>query len=108
MVCAEFDEQDATAVWKQLEIRRALSPESVHHHAFETLEANRCELQNFRYVIGCRERVAISEPDKGPMLRTLDQPRSGFEHDGAATFRADECARDVEAVFREQLVEVVA
>src|SRR5438094_3973857 len=66
------------------------------------------ELQYLWNMIGCEERIAIPQSNEGAMLGTGDQFQFGFEHDRARTFCSDECARDVESSFRQQLIQVVA
>ena len=57
IVGAELDEQQPAASRQQFEVRRALAPQPVDHRAFESLEADRTELQNLRHVIGGRKRI---------------------------------------------------
>ena len=51
---------------------------------------------------------AVAERDKRAVLRAVDQPQLGFEHDHAGAFGADQRARHVKSVFRQQFIEVVA
>ena len=59
-------------------------------------------------MIGRGKSVAVAEADQRAVLRALDQPQLGFEHDHARALCADQRARHVESVFRQQLIEVVA
>ena len=38
----------------------------------------------------------------------MNQPRLRFEHRDASAFRADQRARDVETIFRQKLIQIVA
>ena len=89
-------------------MRGALLPEPVDHGAFEAFEADRPELQDVGNVIGCRERVRISQADQHAMLRAPDQRDPGLEHDRARPLAANQRARHVEPVLGQKLVEVVA
>ena len=82
--------------------------ESVDNASFKTFQSDRMELQYLWNMIGCEERIAIPQSNEGAMLGTGDQFQFGFEHDRARTFCSDECARDVESSFRQQLIQVVA
>ncbi len=89
-------------------MRGALLPEPVDHGAFEAFEADGPEPQDVRNVIGCRERVRISQADQHAMLRAPDERDPGLEHDRARPLAPNERASHVEPVLGQQLVEVVA
>ena len=59
-------------------------------------------------VIGALIDVGIGDDEQDALRRTFDQAAGGFENRGAGSFGADQGAGDVEAVFGEQVVEVVA
>ena len=59
-------------------------------------------------MVGTLIDVRISDDDENTLRWALDQTARGFESCRASAFRADERAGDVEAVFREKVVEVVA
>ena len=59
-------------------------------------------------MVGALIDVGIGDDQQDALRRALDQAACGFEHGGAGAFGADQRARDVEAVFRQQVVQVVA
>ncbi len=59
-------------------------------------------------MVGRRKRIAVAEADERSVLRALDQPQFGFEHDHAGALCPDQRLRHVKSVFRQQLIEVVA
>src|SRR5687767_15844114 len=58
-------------------------------------------------ICGC-ERVGITEADERAMLWAVDQSQRGAEHDRKRPFGSDQRTRNMESIFRKQLVEVVA
>ena len=105
---SEFDEEISAAVWNEIQVRRALPAKTINHGAFEALEANGTELENFRDVVGRGKRVGISETDQRTVLRTVDQLQLCLEHDRARALGAHECPGDVKSVLGQQFVEVVS
>ena len=87
---------------------RALLLQAIDDASFETFEPDRPELQNLRNMIRRRKSILITKSNQRPVLRTVDQPQLGFEHDRARAFRSDQRARHVKSIFRQQLIEVVA
>ncbi len=74
----------------------------------ETFGGDRPEGEDFRNGVAGLIDVGEAQHQDHPRLRTGHQPRLGFQRDDAGAFAADQRARDVEAVFRQQLIEVVA
>ena len=63
---------------------------------------------DFGDVIGALINVGIGDDEQHALRRTFDQAACGFENRGAGSFGADQGAGDVESVFGEQVVQVVA
>ena len=73
--------------------------------ALEADRAGRCDLLDR---VGRQEDVRESQDEERPAWRAGDQPGRRFENGDAGAFGADQRPRDVEAVLRQQEVEVVA
>jgi hypothetical protein len=108
IVGAEFHEEKASPLRHEVEVGRALAGEAVDNRALESLEADWPVLENVRHVIGCGERVGVSQSNEGPVLRAGNQPNPGVEHDRARALGAHKRPRHVEPVLGQQLLEVVA
>ena len=65
-------------------------------------------LQDERHIVGGDEGIGKAEADEDAARRAVHQAQRCFEHGDAGAFAADQRARDVEAILRKQLVEVVA
>src|SRR5713101_2274346 len=100
IIIAELYQQYPAALGKEVQIRRSFPLESVDDASFKAFQSDRMELQYLWNMIGCEERIAIPQSNKGAMLGTMDQCQFSFEHDRARTFCSDECACDVESPFR--------
>src|SRR6266446_2034422 len=109
-VGAEFDHQPSTAFGQQREAFEvhAFAAARVDHDVVKTFEADGAMLHDLRDVVGTEINIWPSDDEQRPRWRTLDQTAGGFEHRDASSFRADERARHVKAVFGEQVVEVVS
>src|SRR5216684_1127483 len=108
IIFSEFHQQYPAALGKKVQVRRSFPLESVDDAPFKTFQSDRMELQYLWNMVAGEVRIAIPQSDEGAMLGTVDQLQFGFEHDRARTFRSDECARDVESPFGQQLIQVVA
>ena len=65
-------------------------------------------VEDFGDVVGALINVGIGDDQQNALRWALDQAAGGFEDCGAGAFGADQGAGDVESVFGEQVVEVVA
>ncbi len=63
---------------------------------------------DFGDVVGALKNVGIGYDQENALRRAFDQAAGGFEDCGAGSFGTDQGAGDVEAVFGEEVVEVVA
>ena len=80
----------------------------VDEEIVEAFEADGLVLHDFGDVVGALIDVGIGDDQQDALRRTLDQAAGCFENRDAGAFGADQCAGDVEAVFGEQVVQVVA
>ncbi len=64
--------------------------------------------QDRRDLFGGDENVRIAQSNQCPVLRTMNQPESGFEDGDASAFGTDEGARYMEAIFGEKLIQIIA
>ena len=108
IVGAEFDQENAAALGNEIETGLIFLAQVVDHGGFKAFEADGAELKNFGDMVGGLEGVRVTEAEQRAVLRTVDQVELGFENRYAGALGADERARDVESVFRQQLIEVVA
>ena len=74
----------------------------------EAFEADGLVRQDFRDVVGALINVGIGDDEQHALGRTFDQAAGGFEDGGAGSFGADQSAGDVESVFGQQVIQVVA
>src|SRR6266853_6749878 len=108
VIIAEFHQQYPAALGKQVQVRRSFPLESVDDAPFKSFQSDRIELQYLWNMISGEERIAISQSDEGAMLGTVYQFQFSFKHDRTGAFCSDQCSRDVESPFRQQLIQVVA
>ena len=64
------------------------------------------ELENIRHRVGGGENIGEADYGKHTLRRTVDQIELGLQNIDAGGLGADQRAGDVEAFFRQQLVEV--
>ena len=109
-LAAELDEQPAAAVGEHralvlvdAEQRHVLDQRVVH-----PLDRDRLVLARDRDVVGGAELVRVADGEERDARRLRDQLERRLEDRHARRLRADERARDLEPLLREQLVEVVA
>src|SRR5581483_4976724 len=80
----------------------------IDEEVVETLQADRLIVEDFRHVVGALVDVGIGDDQQNPLRRALDQPAGGLQRCGAGSFRAHQGAGYVEAIFRQQVMQVVA
>ena len=85
-----------------------LAQHVVDHQAIEAFEADRLVLEHRGHVIGGDEGIGKAEHHQAAMLRAMSERAARLQHGNAGAFAAHQCAGDVEAVFRQQLIQVVA
>ena len=85
-----------------------LAAQGVEEIAVDAFEADGFVFEDLGNVVGGEEDVGKAERRRECGRGDLDELESGAEDDGAGAFAADEGAGDVEAVFGQELVEVVA
>ena len=73
-----------------------------------TLEPDRAVGHHLGHVIGALVDIRIGDHQQHALRGTFDQSAGGFEHGDAGAFRPDQRARHLEAVFRQQIIEVVS
>src|SRR5208282_4792858 len=86
----------------------ALVAARVDHDVVKTFEADRAMLHDLRNVVGADVNVGPSNDQQHPLRWTFDEAASGFENRDTRAFGANQRTRNVKAVFREQIVEVVS
>src|SRR6185312_262104 len=91
-----------------MDIGIALSREAIHDSAFETFEADRFKRKYRRHMIRSDEHVRKAKGDQGAMSRAVNEPEFGFHHDGAGPFCSNQGVREVEILFRQKLIQVIA
>ena len=64
--------------------------------------------QDVGNVIGALKNVGISDQQQDPGRRAFDQTASGLEDRDAGAFGPDQGAGNIETIFRQQEIEVVA
>ena len=74
----------------------------------DAFEADGLVRHDVGHVVGALVNVGIGDDQQHALGRTFDQAAGGFENGDAGAFRADQRARNVKAVFREQEIQVVA
>src|SRR5467141_5445646 len=108
IIGAEFHQQIPAPLGKEIQVWRSLPLEPVDYTSFKTFQSDRMELQYFRNMIGCEERISISQSNERAMLWTVNQFQLSFQYDCTSAFCSDECACEVESFFRQQFIQVVA
>src|SRR5260370_41335946 len=99
IISAEFHQQKPSPLGKEIQVWCSLSLESVDDTSFKTFQSDRMELQYLWNMIGCEERISISQSHKCAMLRTMNQFQLIFEHDCTGALSSDEGACMVEYFF---------
>ena len=74
----------------------------------EAFEADGLVLHDFRNMVGALINVGIGDDQQHALRRALDQAASRFENGDTGSFGSDERARNMKAVFRQQVIQVVA
>ena len=74
----------------------------------EAFEADGLVRHDFGNVIGALINVGIGDDQQHALGRAFDQAARGFENGDAGAFGADQCASDMEAVFGQEVVQVVS
>ncbi len=105
-----FHQQEADAGRKLGEIveREALAAHEIDQQMVKALEADGAMLEDARDGVGGQEGVGEAQHGEHAEGRAGGEVEGGGDDGGAGALRADQRAGDVEAVFGEQLVEVVA
>src|SRR6266576_1218369 len=104
----KFHQQKPAPLGKEIQVRCSLPLEPVDDTSFKSFESDRMELQYFWNMIGCEERISISQSNESAMLRTVTSFQPCLQYDCTSTLCSDERARDVESSFRQQFIQVVA
>ena len=110
VLAAELDEQPAVAVGEPREVVYVL-PQLGHvldQRLVHPLEPERPVLEHRRHAVAGHERVLVARARAATARRAVDQVHRRLEVGDAGALGAGEGAGDVEAVVREQVVEVVA
>ncbi len=107
---AEFNDQEAATGRQEFEVfeRLLLAAHGVEQKTVHAFEADGMMGEDLRDVVGCQEDVFKANAHEGAVLRALDELQRGAENDGAGSFAADQCARDVESILRKKLVQIEA
>ena len=87
---------------------KVLQPHGIDEPSVEAFETDRVEGEDFGHVVGGDEGVFETEDDQAAMLRARLELAGGFEDGDASAFGSDEGTGNVEAVFGQKFVEVVA
>ena len=108
-IAAELDHQPAPPRGQLCEVFQAQSPrtDAADDAVVQSFQRDRSELHHIGRCVGGAADIGEAEYRDRALLRTRYEPGLGLQRDGAGAFGADQCARDVEIVFRQQLIEVV-
>src|SRR5262249_5429114 len=79
-----------------------------HDEVIEAFQANGTLLHDARHFIGTGEDIGPAQYEQHAFSRALDEAAGSFQRGSAGTLGADQRTRDVEAVFGQKVVEVVA
>ena len=74
----------------------------------EAFEPDWLVLHDFRHMVGALINIGIGDHQQHAFGRTFDQAARRFENSDAGAFGANERARNVEAILRQKIVQVVA
>ena len=86
----------------------AFAATGVDHDVVKTFQADGAMLHDLGDVIGADVNIGPSDDEQHPRRWTLDQAAGSFEDRDASTLGPDQRAGHMEAVFGEQVVEVVS
>src|SRR5690606_8442009 len=108
-VAAELDHQPAAPRGQKRDVVQAQPAlaQSADDALVETLAGDRAGSKHFGHRIAGGEDVREAAHHEHALARTLHESRLGLQGKRAGALRADKSARHVEAVFRQELVEVV-
>jgi hypothetical protein len=107
-VGAVFDDQPALALGQQRQLVgfHALLAHVADEHVVDRLARHRLRRHHVRYVVGGLEDRLVAEDQQRTRRRPRRELHRRLRHDRARALGADEGARDLEALLRQQLVEV--
>ena len=74
----------------------------------EAFQADWPVREDLHDVVSSSEGIGISEHQQRALLGTVYQACGRFEHRDTGTLGADQCPGDMKAVFRQQLIQVIA
>ena len=109
-LAAHLDHEPAPAVGQERQLVHVLAEERhvLDQQLVDALEAERPVLHHGRHVLGGRRRVLVTCDDERAPRRAVEQVHGRLEHGHARPLGAGERPRDVEALLRQEVVEVVA
>ena len=109
-LCAELHQQVSASIRKQLKVvdDEMFAPHEVDEQGVEAFEADRLVLQDEGNVVGRDKGICKTQAHQHAARRAVHQAQGGFEHGDAGAFGADQGAGNVEAIFRQQFVQVVS
>ena len=109
-ISTKLNKQEPAASRQQCDVlkRHLLAAQEVDQHAVEAFEPDRLVVQDLRHGVCGEERIGEAQHNELAVLRALHQPHGRFQHGHARGLGPDQGARNVEAILRQQLVEVVA
>ena len=107
---AHLDEQKADSGRQLVEIaqREALAAHEIDEQRIEAFKADGLVFERERNGVGGEERIVEAEHGEHAEGRAGGEIQRGGDDVGAGAFGADQRAGDIEVVFGQQLVEVVA
>ncbi len=74
----------------------------------DSLQTRGMEFQNLHHVVGAAGDIRIAEHEQRTELRIGDENYGSFKDRDEGTFRADQCAGNVEAAFGQKVIQVVS
>ncbi len=107
---AKFHHQPPTAFGQECESLGvdALGPRIADEKIVKAFEPDRFVRHDFGNMVGTLVDIGIGDDQQHTFRRTLDQTARCFENRNAGAFGADERPRNVEAILRQKIIQVVA
>jgi hypothetical protein len=109
-VAAEFGDQPAAALGQGFDAAfvQVLGAHVIDEALVHAFEAERPIRAHERNGVAGGEDIGEADHDEHALGRAVHEPQPGFQHRDASAFAADQCAGDVESLFGQELVEIVA
>ncbi len=109
IIAAEFDQQRAASMRKQLDVFRVelFFLHVLHEMIVEAFKTDGLMREHFHDMIASRVDIGITQNDQRTRWRARDEAHGCFQHRHTSAFATDERARHVKAMLRQELGEVI-